>query len=447
MKQITDLLQKGFSAKTILDQILKSNTKAKDVVAGLLGTGYTANQILKSLIEPKKPVGKAEDYMTAQEFADYKSKERSRELIKTGVKAGATVYGLTRLPKALQAAKSAVEGFTGKPEAEGGPTIDVTPEPQPIKPSGQGQAVQEQPLSPINTPPALKTEEILPEKKVIPAYLQTQVGQAFPELGKYTERLVREGQTPEQIYGKVKASRMLGPVVNRYEGETGQSFMQEIERLKKEQEKPYSTMEYIPKIGERMKALGKGEMVQEEAPSLAERVSVPEIKDIAKSFVVSPLGAAELVKETPNASVINVDSKLKKVPKGSLEAPSAQALQAVQDILQIPEIDRSSVVSLFTYDPDENKMYIQYHNGETYKYSNITPEEVEQVASKNNTPFTKGQNIYGAWSPEDKQSLGSALFKYVLSNPKYKKPKKGEQPNPNYVKLETLYDYWKKLRK
>ena len=442
MKQITDLLQKGFSAKTILDQILKSNTKARDLVTGLLGTGYTANQILKSLIEPDKPVGRAEDYMTAQEFADYKSKERSRELIKTGVKAGATIYGLTRLPKALQAAKATVEGLAGgEPSAEGSPTIDVTPQPKPVSPTG-GEI-----LSPINTPPALKTEEILPETKVVPGYLQTKVGQAFPELGKYTERLVREGQSPEQIYTKVKSSKMLGPVVNRYEGETGQNFIKEIERLKKEQEKPYSTMEYIPRIGERMKALGKGEFAKQEAPSLAERVSVPEIQDITKSFVFSPLGAGEIVKETPKDAVINIDRGMKKVPKSSIEAPSQEALKAVQDILQIPEIDRSSVVSLFTYDPTENKMYIQYHNGETYKYSNITPEEVEQVASKNNIPITKGENIYGAWSPEDKQSLGSALFKYVLSNPKYKKPKKGEPANPNYIKLETLYDYWKKLRK
>lgn len=442
MKQITDLLQKGFSAKTILDQILKSNTKARDLVTGLLGTGYTANQILKSLIEPDKPVGRAEDYMTAQEFADYKSKERSRELIKTGVKAGATIYGLTRLPKALQAAKATVEGLAGgEPSAEGGPTIDVTPQPKPVSPTG-GEM-----LSPINTPPALKTEEILPKTKVVPGYLQTKVGQAFPELSKYTERLVREGQSPEQIYTKVKSSKMLGPVVNRYEGETGQNFIKEIERLKKEQEKPYSTMEYIPRIGERMKALGKGELAKQEVPSLAERVSVPEIQDITKSFVFSPLGAGEVVKETPKDAVINVDRGMKKVPKSSIEAPSQEALKAVQDILQIPEIDRSSVVSLFTYDPTENKMYIQYHNGETYKYSNITPEEVEQVASKNNIPITKGENIYGAWSPEDKQSLGSALFKYVLSNPKYKKPKKGEPANPNYIKLETLYDYWKKLRK
>jgi hypothetical protein len=420
MKEIVDLIQKGFSAKTILDQILKSNPKAKDTVTSLLGTGYTANQILKSLIEPKKAVGNAEDYMTAQEFADYKSKERSRELIKSGVKTAATVYGLTKLPGVFTSAKETVQKLAQPKEAI----------------SAVEQAVPEQPMSPINPPPALKTSEILPEPKIVPGYAQTKVGQTFPELGKYTERLIREGQKPEEIYGKVKSSKLLGPVVNRYEGETGQSFIKEIERLSAEEAKPYSTMQYIPKIGERMKALGK--------PELPEPLDT---ESMLKKFKITPFGAGEVVKETDKDSVIQVDNRLKKVPKQELELPSKEALMAVQDILQIPEIDRSSVVSLFTYDPTENKMYIQYHNGETYKYSDITPEEVEQIAAKNNIPITKGQNIYGAWSPEDKQSLGSALFKYVLSNPKYKKPKKGEEANPNYQKLETLYDYWKKLRK
>jgi len=446
MKGIIDLIAKGFTSAAILNRMAKQFPKYTKPINDALAAGYTANAILKGLVQPKGKIGDAEEYLTTEEKIRKRDKERQQKAagrLVSGAATAASLYGAARA-----AGLAGLAGATQqKPDVEGGPVIDVTPEPKPIIPSGPQQAAPAQPMSPINPPPALKTSEILPEPKIVPGYLQTKVGQTFPELGKYTERLVREGQMPEQIYTKVKSSKLLGPIVNRYEGETGQSFMQEIERLKKEQEKPYSTMEYIPKIGERMKALGKGEMVQEEAPSLAERVSLPEIKDISKSFVFSPLGAAEVVKETPQDAVINVDSKLKKVPKQSIEAPSQEALRAVQDILQIPEIDRSSVVSLFTYDPTENKMYIQYHNGETYKYSNITPEEVEQVASKNNIPITKGENIYGAWSPEDKQSLGSALFKYVLSNPKYKKPKKGEAANPNYIKLETLYDYWKKLRK
>ena len=69
------------------------------------------------------------------------------------------------------------------------------------------------------------------------------------------------------------------------------------------------------------------------------------------------------------------------------------------------------------------------------------------ITNKLHIPITEGKNIFGAWSPEDKESLGAALFQEIISDPLYKKPKKGEPPNPNYVKLDTMYDYWKKLRK
>jgi hypothetical protein len=434
MKRIIDLITKGYSAATILNRMAKQFPKYTKPINDALAAGYTANAVLKSIMQPKDKIGNAEEYLTTEEKIRKRDKERQQTAagrIVQGATTAASLYGAARA-----AGLAGLASAAGEQPAPGETTIDVTPQPKAPTPSSLQQAVPEQPMSPINPPPALKTSEILPEPKIVPGYMQTKVGQTFPELGKYTERLIREGQKPEEIYGKVKSSKLLGPVVNRYEGETGQSFIKEIERLSAEEAKPYSTMQYIPKIGERMKALGK--------PELPEPLDT---ESMLKKFKITPFGAGEVVKETDKDSVVQVDNRLKKVPKQELELPSKEALMAVQDILQIPEIDRSSVVSLFTYDPTENKMYIQYHNGETYKYSDITPEEVEQIAAKNNIPITKGQNIYGAWSPEDKQSLGSALFKYVLSNPKYKKPKKGEEANPNYQKLETLYDYWKKLRK
>ena len=36
-------------------------------------------------------------------------------------------------------------------------------------------------------------------------------------------------------------------------------------------------------------------------------------------------------------------------------------------------------------------------------------------------PITQGKNIFGAWSPEDKKSLGATLIKEIINDPKYKK--------------------------
>jgi hypothetical protein len=166
-----------------------------------------------------------------------------------------------------------------------------------------------------------------------------------------------------------------------------------------------------------------------------------------KKLVITPHGVGEIKHEGKKGIIAKVNGKDKSFFPNEIEKPSQDVIEAVSNILQIPEEDRSSNVALFTYDPDEEKMFIQYHNGESYKYLHVSREKMMRIANKLHIPITEGKNIFGAWSPEDKESLGAALFQEILSDPLYKKPKKGEPPNPNYVKLDTMYDYWKKLRK
>jgi hypothetical protein len=88
-------------------------------------------------------------------------------------------------------------------------------------------------------------------------------------------------------------------------------------------------------------------------------------------------------------------------------------------------------------------MFIQFHTGDTYKYFDVDPEKVKKIANKMGIPVTEGKNIFGAWSPEDKQSLGATLIKEIIADPRYGKDQRGK----TYKKLETLYDYWKRLRR
>lgn len=142
-------------------------------------------------------------------------------------------------------------------------------------------------------------------------------------------------------------------------------------------------------------------------------------------------------------ALIKDNGKVHQIDVDEIEEPDEDVINTVQNLLKIPEVDKSSVVSLFTYDPQDNAMYIQYHNGETYKYRDLDRTKVEILADKLGIPITKGQNIFGAWSQDDKKSLGAALIKEIIKDPKYGKNQEGLTWN----KLQTHYDYWKKLRK
>ncbi len=179
-----------------------------------------------------------------------------------------------------------------------------------------------------------------------------------------------------------------------------------------------------------------------------EEQNVPEeILEQAKNIVSTPIGPAEIKHDGKEGKIVQTEKGQKSFPHDQVEQVPDDVIQAVSNILQIPEVDRSSNIALFMYNPQDAEMYFQFHNGEAYKYYGIDPEKVFRLANKMSIPITSGQNIFGAWSPEDKKSLGATFYQEILKDPKYKKSKKGEAPNPNYVKLDTLYDYWEKLRK
>lgn len=122
-------------------------------------------------------------------------------------------------------------------------------------------------------------------------------------------------------------------------------------------------------------------------------------------------------------------------------------IQSIQNILKIEEENRSSNISLFFWDAYDRIAYFRFHSGDVYKYFDVDPMIIQQITKKNAVPVTEGNQVYGEWSPNDKESLGAALYQYILKNPKYKRSAKGEPGNPNYRKMDTVYDYWNGLSK
>jgi len=347
--------------------------------------------------------------------------------------AGAAGMGLTSL-LSRGATRAATQAAQAIPPA-GGPPPPTAPPPGgllapipggPIPTPGQPQAPQ--PLIPSGNAamtPNQQASQVRNEKfGAVANNLPSKFDQDYPHLPNFVKRMKEAGKSAEETYELAKQSPMLGQLVQKYEAQTGQSYLEKIKQSDQQQK--------------------VGAMAQFTAAKPEEQ-SVAPTKD---SVVMTPEGAGTIHKAHGDNAYVEVDGKLKKVPSNELEQPPEDVVKAVSDILKIPEIDRSSNVSLFVYDPDESRAYFQFHDGSVYRYNDIDPQVVQDIAAKNATPITSGQNVYGAWSPEDPHgSLGAAFWAYLLKDPKYAKNKKGQPENPNYKKLQTLYDYWVKLRK
>jgi preprotein translocase subunit YajC len=167
----------------------------------------------------------------------------------------------------------------------------------------------------------------------------------------------------------------------------------------------------------------------------------------AGEVVVLPGGEVGEVHDVKkDHALVNEDGKLHKVKLSDLQAPNETVVKTVSRLLEIPEIDKSSKISYWAYDPEDKNLFVMYHNGETYKYLDVDEDLENEILEAAVSPKTKGENQYGAWSEDDKLSRGATLSEKINNSPKYRKPRKGEPPNPFYQKLRKGYDYWQKLR-
>lgn len=166
------------------------------------------------------------------------------------------------------------------------------------------------------------------------------------------------------------------------------------------------------------------------------------------SIVATPNGEVGELKSVRNKeALVDDQGKLHKLKIKDLQLPDEKVQQTVARLLEIPEIDKSSLINYWSYDPEDKELFLMFHNGETYKYLDV-PEELEtELSEAAISPRTKGENEFGAWSQEDPSSRGATFIQKLIAHPKYKKPGKGESLNPFYRKLRKGYDYWTSLRK
>jgi hypothetical protein len=443
-------------------------------------------------------------YNSVPESRDKESLRYLQKFTRQAINIGSTAAGAYALSRAIPKAVQAI------PEAMKQILLGQQPNPQEALGAAQGIGQQVSPSinNPLNPqqPPVSPTSIPQQGAPIQPEVKTIDVSGLLDKSGlkKHVDELAKSGRTSKEIAGllyskfpkdmkqfQAEAGKNMEDAIGDY---LGQNLEESGNNLAKTEEIPLEQEKKSPKIEKSSKenlpteekqidltGMGKGmtdklyqglfDALQQgkdtfagiKDPALAKAKPAYEAglikspKDLQEflnkpkieksSIVASPNGIGEVKAIKDKSALIDIDGKLTKVDVDDLENEPEDTIETVQQLLKIPEVDRSSIVSLFTYDPNDKEMYIQFHNGETYKYLDVDPEKVFKVANKMGIPITQGKNIFGAWSPEDKKSLGATLIKEIINDPKYKKTKHGEEPNPNYRQLETLYDYWEKLRK
>lgn len=127
----------------------------------------------------------------------------------------------------------------------------------------------------------------------------------------------------------------------------------------------------------------------------------------------------------------------------NLEKAPQDVIKAAQELLQIPEEERSAPLAYTAYSPENRKLYLMFHNGDIAEYDDIDEDIFEEITEGKFTPRTAGENQFGLWNQQDPKSRGATFFRHIIENPKYAKDKKGE----TWRYLRKGYDYWDKLRK
>ena len=418
---ILQALQQGFTAKSILKALAKKSPKVGKYVALATAAGFSPHVTLKKLVQPNKSAANSDDFLTQNERTRKSQKDnRRKELMEavgvlgTAGAAAAGLYSMLGKESPIEAWKKGVlESSSSTPPSSDGSnplTIDVTPGNPPSSPSSQRSPEREALLKKFEAMPEEKAALPIVGEGVKPLQIDTPIVQVprvetqFPHLKKFVDKHFEAGKSPEEIFGNIQKSGLKG-IADKYTEHTGRSYLERIKEL----------------------SGGKGAGAAE---------------------VITPFGAGTIHNEKGNDAFVKIDNKLHKIPKSEIEEPPQSAVEAVTNYLNIPEKDRSSNVALFAWNPDEKRAYFQFHNEDSfYEYTDVDPAVVDAIAEKRAIPKTEGGNEYGVWSPDDQESIGAALWKYIISTPKYAKNKKGDPVNPYYKKLPIKYDYWEKLRK
>ena len=260
-----------------------------------------------------------------------------------------------------------------------------------------------------------------------------------PQLEKFINKHREVGKKDEEIYEALQKAKLFKPIIDRFETTTGRHFLGMMKGLKpnapiRKNKVSFPSVRNLEKKYKISKELAEDVRSGKVAPVIARAL---ENKDV----VMTPDGSGEVQTVHGDDAYVKIDGKLKKVPVSEIEEPDENVLETVDRLLGLTEKDKSAPIYYWAYNPEAKRaMFIFNQTREAYEYNDLSEEIASLIENKAIKPKTTGENEFGAWSPEDEESLGASVYKLIISDPKYKKPKKGEPPNPFYRKLDKKYD-------
>jgi KTSC domain-containing protein len=452
-------LAQGFNAKQILDWLMNNHKKIGKHIRSAKSQGYNDDQILTYLTKGQHAShgernemlgGMTEQEKGARIFNQGTDWNKLAKGVGTAATLATGAYGLARGIPAL--ARSGVGqnilsrfGMGARQQQPNIPPSTVTTptspqgnisptNAQPVAQSSNPNIQQSQPTQAAQSPQVQNQPSSTPINKNVSVDIIQQM-----ELENKVKNLASAGNSPEAIAAAINIS--LKPHQKK--------FLEE--KIKSAQAKPLKeTIEdYLSLEGQNISNNKANEKKTSELGDLLhENVEKPSNFPEKGSFVATPDGNVGYIKDIKKTeALIDEDGKIHKLKIKDLKMPDETVVQTVTRLLEMPEIDKSSIINYWSYDPEDKELFLMFHNGETYKYLDV-PEELEQELSEAAiSPKTKGKNEFGAWSQEDPLSRGATFIQKLIAHPKYKKSGKGEKQNPFYRKLRKGYDYWTALRK
>ncbi len=431
MTPILSSLAAGYGEEKVLSYLRNAFPNLEPKIKKAAKHGMSAASILNFL--SKSMQGEEYDPNLSQSEARGRRKHKQEQITKNLLKFGATaIGGQFALNAALESAP--IKGLLGKlkgkpigPQPMGGaPVQPASPAPLMGQPQ-QGAPNAQQ--APIPTQAAPLSPEGLQRKGMI-----DKLSSATPEFKEWANAKIEAGEDKPldemlKDFAREQAKKPKGMI---------QGIQEDIQKMEDPNAKvPTQEVPQTEKEIDIRKSVSAEEWLKQ----------MRGIKPEKGSLVSTPSGEVGTVKDMKEKeALVDEDGKIHKVKLSDLQLPNEKIQKTVARLLEIPEIDKSSLINYWAYDPEDKQLIAMYHNGETYKYLDV-PEELEsQLLEADTTPKTEGENIFGAWSQEDQISRGATLSKLFLQHPKYKRAEKGKPKNPFYRKLRKGYDYWSKLR-
>jgi KTSC domain len=452
---LSSAISAGFTIKQILNFLGDTFPELGNRMKDAHKAGKSADEILKYLSKVdksqfKKYVGKSRPtkiypeessvnpYIAATQAQ--KNYDPTPESLKTAAKVGlsaAGAYGVSKiLPKAIQG----IAGLIKSPDIGPKPMSNAPVQPQQAS-TPQISNTQQTPTLPQQSSYNATPPSITPENSIS---VIEQMG-----IGPQIQTLQSAGNTTEAI------SAAIGTTMKPHQ----RKWLDE--QIKAGKSKPLADLitDYLGQSitqPETAPIAPESRQTGEKQPEVIKEQ--PKLKPQKGELVATPSGEVGELKDIKNTEgLVEEDGKLHKTKLSDLKAPGESEVEVVERLLEIPEIDKSGPLSYWTYDDQDNELFVMFHNGESYKYLDVPEEIIDQLEKASVIPKGKGINKYGAWSPEQKPefspqagkeivSRGATLSNLIITHQKYKKPKKGEPPNPFYRKLRKGYDYWTKLR-